>query len=280
MPAPEFLAERPPVDASEPRMIQLVCAWFLLAIGESVADRAALITGGSGGIGLAIARRLGESGYALTISGRQEQKLLKTAELLANEDLKVEAVVADVTSEQAVVDLVAEHKRQWGRLDCLVNNAGIGIGQALGEIQAKHLDRQLAVNLRALVIATRESVEMLRQAGGEHGKALIVNLASIAGKQSPPWLSVYGATKAAVLSYSRSTQKELAGSGVCCTAIAPGFVATDMTQFVQGEVAPERMIQPEDIAEAVSFLLRLSPSCAIPEIVVSRSEAGPDIEGI
>jgi NAD(P)-dependent dehydrogenase (short-subunit alcohol dehydrogenase family) len=245
-----------------------------------LSEKAALVTGGSGGIGLAIARRLGESGYSLTVSGRQEEKLMNAAQGLADEGLKVEAVVADLTSEEAVVDLVAEHKRQWGRLDCLVNNAGIGIGQALDEIQSKHFDLQVAVNLRALVVATRESVEMLKQAGGEHGKALIVNLASIAGKQSPPWLSVYGATKAAVLSYSNSTQKELAGSGVCCTAIAPGFVATDMTQFVQGEVAPEKMIQPSDIAEAVSFLLKLSPSCAIPEIVIARSESGPDIEGI
>ncbi|MBK5111689.1 MAG: SDR family oxidoreductase [Thermoleophilia bacterium] len=245
-----------------------------------MAERAALITGGSGGIGLAIARRLGERGYALTISGRQEEKLLSTAEGLANEDLKVEAVVADVTSEEAVVDLVAEHKRQWGRLDCLVNNAGIGIGQAIDGVQSKHFDRQVAINLRALVIATRESVPMLKEAGAEHGKGLIVNLASIAGIQSPAWLSVYAATKAAVLSYSRSSQKELAGSGVCCTAIAPGFVATEMTEFVQGEVPPEKMIQPEDIAETVSFLLNLTPACAIPEIVVSRSAAGPDSEGL
>ena len=245
-----------------------------------MAERAALITGGSGGIGLAIARRLGQSGYALTISGRQERKLLTAAENLANEDLKVEAVVADLTNEQAVVDLVAEHKRQWGRLDCLVNNAGIGIGQPIDAVQAKHFDRQVAINLRALVVATREAVPMLREAGTEHGKGLIVNLASIAGIQSPAWLSVYAATKAAVLSYSRSTQKELAGSGVNCTAIAPGFVATEMTEFVQQQVPPEKMIQTDDIAEAVSFLLNISPACAIPEIVVSRSEAGADSEGL
>ena len=104
---------------------------FILRNGARVAKRAALVTGGSGGIGLAIARRLAESGYAVTISGRREDKLLKAAEGLADDDLKVEAVVADVTSEEAVVELVAEHKRQWGRLDCLVNNAGIGIGQPI-----------------------------------------------------------------------------------------------------------------------------------------------------
>lgn len=245
-----------------------------------MAKRAALVTGGSGGIGLAIARRLAESGYAVTISGRREEKLLKAAEGLADDDLKVEAVVADVTSEEAVIELVAEHKRQWGRLDCLVNNAGIGIGQPVDQIQAKHFDLQVAVNLRALVIATRESVGMLKKAGEEHGKALIVNLASIAGVESPPWLSVYGATKAAVIGFSRSTQKELVGSGVSVTALCPGFVDTDMTEFVREAVPSEEMIRPGDIAEAVSFLLNVSPACAVPELVMARPVGGPDTQGM
>lgn len=245
-----------------------------------MANRAALVTGGSGGIGLAIARRLGESGYALTISGRREEKLLATAEILADEGLEVEAVVADVTSEQAVIDLVAAHREQWGRLDCLVNNAGIGIGQALDEIQTKHFDLQIAVNLRALVVATRESVEMLKAAGAEHGKGLIVNLASVAGKQYPGWLSVYGATKAAVIAFSGSTQKELGPSGVNATALCPGFVATDMTEFVQGEVPADQMLTTGDIAEAVSFLLKVSPNCAIPELILSRPGSGPDSGGM
>lgn len=253
---------------------------FILRNGARVAKRAALVTGGSGGIGLAIARRLAESGYAVTISGRQEDKLLRAAEGLADDDLKVEAVVADVTSEEAVVELVAEHKRQWGRLDCLVNNAGVGIGAPIDEIKAKHFDLQVAVNLRALVIATRESMDMLKKAGEEHGKALVVNLASLAGIDSPPWLSVYGATKAAVIGFSKSTQKELVNTGVAVTAICPGFVATDMTEFAQQAVPAEEMMQPDDLAEAVSFLLKVSPACAVPELVMARPIAGPDTQGM
>jgi NAD(P)-dependent dehydrogenase (short-subunit alcohol dehydrogenase family) len=245
-----------------------------------VAKRAALVTGGSGGIGLAIARRLAESGYAVTISGRQEDKLLRAAEGLADDDLKVEAVVADVTSEEAVVELVAEHKRQWGRLDCLVNNAGVGIGAPIDQIKSKHFDLQVAVNLRALVIATRESMDMLKKAGEEHGKALVVNLASLAGIESPPWLSVYGATKAAVIGFSKSTQKELVNTGVSVTAICPGFVATEMSEFAQQAVPAEEMMQPEDLSEAVSFLLKVSPACAVPELVLARPVAGPDTQGM
>lgn len=245
-----------------------------------MAKRAALVTGGSGGIGLAIARRLAESGYAVTISGRREEKLIAAAETLADEDLKVEAVVADVTSEQAVIDLVAEHKRQWGRLDCLVNNAGIGIGQPVDQIQTKHFDLQMDVNVKALVVATRESVDMLKAAGDEHGKALIVNLASVAGKLYPGWLSIYAATKAAVISFSASTQKELGSFGVNTTAICPGFVATDMSEFAQEQIPPEQMMKPTDIAEAVSFLLNVSPNCAVPELIMNRPVSGPDTGGM
>lgn len=245
-----------------------------------MAERAALITGGSGGIGLAIATRLCQSGYAVTISGRNEEKLVAAAEGLADRDYKVEAVVANVTEEQAIVDLVKEHKRQWGRLDCLVNNAGVGIGQSLDTITSKHMDLQIGINLRAIVIATRESVEMLKAAGEEHGKALVVNMASVAGHQSPAWLSVYGATKAAVSSFSKSSQKELGAHGVQVTALSPGFVATDMTEFAQEQVPADQMMTTNDIAEAVSFLLATSGNCAVPEIVLQRLGSGPDTGGM
>lgn len=245
-----------------------------------MAKRAALVTGGSGGIGLAIARRLAENGYAITLSARREEKLLKAAETLAGDDYKVQAVAADVTSEEAVVELIEEHQRQWGRLDCLVNNAGIGIGQPIDQITGKHLDLQIEVNLKATVFATRQALPLLREAGKEHGKALIVNLASIAGVQSPPWLSVYGATKAAILGFSKSAQKEVGEDGIAVTAIAPGFVATDMTEFIQGQISPEQMMRPEDIAEAVEFLLRVSPNCSVPELVMARPGSGPDSGGM
>ena len=111
---------------------------------------------------------------------------------------------------------------------------------------------------------------MLREAGAEHGKALIVNTASIAGKIGQAWLSVYAATKAAVINFTLGTQKELGEAGIQCTALAPGFVDTPMTEFVKEQVKAEEMIQPEDLAEAVRFLLRTSRYCCVPEIVFTR----------
>jgi len=241
-----------------------------------MAERAALITGGSGGIGLAIARALAEEGYALTLSARRPEKLEEATAPLRAEGFEVLTVAANMAEEDDVLRVLAEHRERFGRLDALVNNAGLGIGGLMAEIQTKHLDMQLAVNLRALILATREGLPLLREAGAEHEKALLLNTASIAGKGGQAFLSVYAATKAAVINFTQSTARETSGAGIQCTALAPGFVDTAMTDFIKSEVPAEKMIQPSDIGEAVRFLLRVSPNCQIPEIVFNRPGEGPD----
>jgi NAD(P)-dependent dehydrogenase (short-subunit alcohol dehydrogenase family) len=130
-------------------------------------------------------------------------------------------------------------------------------------LTTKYVDMQLGVNLRAVILMTRECLPMLKEAGTEHGKALIVNTASISGKAGQAWLSVYSATKAAVIGFSEATQMEVAGQGIQVTALAPAFVDTPMTEFVKETVAADEMIRPEDIAEGVRFLLRTSPNCLV-----------------
>ena len=240
-----------------------------------MADRAALITGGSSGIGLAIARALGEDGYGVTIAARRPEKLEAAAEELRGAGLDVNSVPANMTDEDAVAGIIRSHEERFGRLDVMVNNAGVGIGEPMHEITTKYLDMQLGVNLRAVIIGTRESLPLLRKAGAEHRKALIVNTASIAGKSGQPWLSVYSATKAAVIGFSEATQKEVSGQGIQVTALCPGFVDTPMTEYVRDQVDREAMIQPEDIAEAVRYLLRTSPGCLVPEIVFTRPDELP-----
>jgi NAD(P)-dependent dehydrogenase (short-subunit alcohol dehydrogenase family) len=235
-----------------------------------VAERAALVTGGSSGIGLAITRALAEDGYAVTVSARRPDKLEAAVGTLASEGLEVSAAPANVASEDEVKALVAGHRERYGRLDVLINNAGVGIGSAIDEIETKKLDMQLDVNLRSYVIAMREALPLLREAGAEHGKALIVNTASIAGKGGQGWLAVYSATKAGVIGLSQAAQMEVGQAGIQVTALCPAFVDTPMTEWVQGQVEPEKMIQPEDLAETVRLLLRTSRYCLIPEIVFTR----------
>jgi NAD(P)-dependent dehydrogenase (short-subunit alcohol dehydrogenase family) len=241
-----------------------------------MAERAALVTGASSGIGLAIARALGEEGYALTVSARRPAKLEEAAAGLSADGFEVQTVAANMTDEDDVLAVFAAHRASYGRLDALVNNAGVGIGAPMEEIQTKHLDMQLSVNLRALILGTREGLPLLREAGAEHGKALIVNTASLAGKGGQAWLSIYAATKAAVINFTQSTHREAGGAGIQCTALAPGFVDTAMAEFVKGQIPAEAMIQPADLGEAVRFLLRTSPNCHVPEIVFIRPGEGQD----
>jgi NAD(P)-dependent dehydrogenase (short-subunit alcohol dehydrogenase family) len=235
-----------------------------------LAERAAIVTGGSSGIGLAIARALAQDSYGVTISARRPDKLEGAKEELLSEELDVQAVPANLVDEDEIRKLVEAHREKYGRLDVLVNNGGVGIGGEIQQLDTKHIDMQMAVNLRSYVIATREALPLLKEAGAEHGKALIANTASIAGKQGQGWLAVYSATKAGVIGFSQATQKEVGGDGIQVTALAPGFVDTPMTDWVEGQVPREEMIRPEDLAEAVRFVLRTSPACLIPEIVFQR----------
>ena len=235
-----------------------------------MAQRAAIVTGASSGIGLAVARMLGQQGYGLTVAARRPDKLESAAAGLRDEGFEVEHVAGNLGDEEVIRSVVAAHRDRYGRLDVLVNNAGVGIGAAVAEIETKKLDIQLNTNIRSIVLFYRECVELLRAAGAEHHNALVVNTASIAGKHGQAWLAVYAATKFAVVGFTQSMHRELAGDGIKSTALCPGFVDTPMTDFVKGQVEAEAMIRPEDIAIAVRALLEMSPACIVPEIQFVR----------
>jgi len=233
-------------------------------------ERAAIVTGASRGIGLAIAEQLGELGYALTLAARKPDTLAQTAERLAGRGYDVAHVAGNMNDEATIQQVVALHRERFGRLDVLVNSAGLGMGAPAGEDQTKYIDLQLDVNVRAIILFYRESLDLLKTAGAEHHGALVVNLASIGGKYPQPPLSVYSATKAAVIAYTEAMNKGLSELGIKSVALCPGFVDTDMSEWVKGAVPAEKMIRTEDIARAVRFLLELSPSCLVPEIVFQR----------
>jgi NAD(P)-dependent dehydrogenase (short-subunit alcohol dehydrogenase family) len=234
------------------------------------AERAAIVTGASSGIGLAIARVLGEEGYGLTMAARRAEKLEGAVAGIAADGFEVQSVPANVSQEDEIQRVVSAHRERYGRLDVLVNNAGVGVGAPVGEIQTKHLDMQLAINLRSIVIFYRECLPMLQAAGGEHRNALVVNTSSISGKHGEGWLSVYSATKHGVVGWTESMNKELGPHGIKSTALCPAFVDTPMTDFVKEHVPANEMIQPQDVAEAVRYLLKVTPACVIPEMMFVR----------
>jgi NAD(P)-dependent dehydrogenase (short-subunit alcohol dehydrogenase family) len=235
-----------------------------------MAERAAIVTGASSGIGLAIAHMLGEEGHGLTIASRRAEKLEPAAEGLRSAGFEVEALPANMADEEEIRAVVERHRERFGRLDVLVNNAGLGIGAPVGETQTKRLDLQLDVNLRSIVLFYRECLELLRAAGAEHHNALVVNTASISGKSGQPWLSIYSATKHGVVGFTQAMNKELNAEGIKSCALCPGFVDTPMTDFVKQNVSADEMIRPADIAEMVRAILRLSPACVVPEVIFQR----------
>jgi NAD(P)-dependent dehydrogenase (short-subunit alcohol dehydrogenase family) len=227
---------------------------------------AALVTGGSSGIGFAIARALREDGYDLTLVSRRAEKVEPAAA-----ELGAHGLAADVSKEEEAERAVAEHRERFGRLDVLVNSAGVGVAGRIEDLATKHFDLQIGVNLRGLFLVTRAALPLLRESRGH-----VINLASIAGTLPTPGLATYGAAKAAVIALTRSLNAELEADGVRATALCPGFVDTPMAQW--SGVPADEMIQPEDCAELVRALLRLSPHARVPQIVVERLGAG-DLPG-
>ena len=219
----------------------------------------ALVTGGSSGIGLAIAQMLAEEGYALTLAGRNLDRLEA-----AREGLDASVVQADVASEEDCTRLVTEHIALHGGIDVLVNSAGVGIAGTIGDTTTKAWDLQQAVNLRGAFLVTRAALPELRLT-----KGLVVNLASIAGTVPTPGLAAYGATKAALIALTRTLAREESDNGVRATALCPGFVDTPMAAW--SGIPPEEMITTRDCAEIVRALIRLSPAARVPVVVLERA---------
>jgi NAD(P)-dependent dehydrogenase (short-subunit alcohol dehydrogenase family) len=214
--------------------------------------KAALVTGGSRGIGLALARRLASEGYALTLVSRSPSD--------AARELGCAWFAGDLRDEDVVRGAVAHHIAEHGRLDVLVNNAGVGMGQDAGELKTSRVDVQLALDLRTPILFYREALAHL-----ERG-AWVVNIASLAGVDGQPWLSVYSAAKAGLIAYTEAMNKELGSRGIRSCAICPGTVDTELTAY---SGAPrDSLIPVDDIAEALSFLLRLSPNCLVERLVL------------
>ena len=187
-----------------------------------MAERAAIVTGASSGIGLAIARILGEEGYGITMAARRAEKLQGAVAGLEADGFDVHGVAANVADESEIQKVVAAHRERYGRLDVLVNNAGVGVGSTVGEIETKRLDMQLDINIRSIVLFYRECVSMLLEAGAQHKNALVVNTSSISGKRAEGWLSVYSATKHAVVGWTEAMNKEIGTQGVKSTRAVPG----------------------------------------------------------
>ena len=242
-----------------------------------MSDRSAIVTGASRGIGLATALMLAQRGYVLTISGRDEGALLSAAERMrAAGSPQVQSVPGDLADDAALHAIVSTHASMSTGLSALVLNAGVGTAGSIAELPLKRLDKTFAVNWRAPYVLLQHSLPLLR-AGAREARSRcsrVVVMSSIAGVYAEAGLTAYGASKAALMSLVDGINAEEAANGVLATAIAPGYVATDMSAWVQETIPAEQMLGVDDIVVLIEAILNLGRSAVVPRMVVSRAASG------
>lgn len=221
--------------------------------------KAAVITGGNGGIGLGMAEGLAAAGADIAIWGRNADKNAAALERLKAHGTRVEALEVDVADEQAVVDAMAESLSRLGRIDSCIANAGVGGGAPLIEQTTEQWRKVTAVNLDAVFWTFREASKHMvaRAESGDKGGSLLVT-SSVSAIHGAPQNQAYAATKAGVLAMVRGTAVELARYGIRANAVLPGWIATDMTERLQnwdafnekaiGRVPMRRWGEGEDFA--------------------------------
>lgn len=244
-----------------------------------MSTRAAIVTGASAGIGLAVTTALCEEGFSVTLAARREPRLDAAARALTAAGFDVSAVVADVAVDGYADELVARHMERFGRLDAVVANAGWGTNGTAVETTAQDLQRMFTVNVAAPFALAAAAIPAMRRPPNEHppstATSWFVITSSINGAWPTPGFAGYGAAKAGAISLARSIAAEEAATGVRSCAICPAFVETEMTAWLADSMPSDAMLNADDVAEAVRFLTRLSPNASITEIVMRRAGA-PD----
>ena len=232
---------------------------------NELAGRVALITGASSGIGRAIALKFAELGMNLVLCGRREEKLWQTAEATGRpEDMVV--IAGDLTDEAHLVSCVAITRARFGRLDVLVNNAGMALNCPFEETSAEEFDRIMQINVRTPFLLCREALPDLKQSD----RATIINIGSVVSHVGYADQAAYTASKHALLGMTRALAKEVWKDGVRVHLIAPGGVDTDMVRIARPDLDSAGMIQAEEVAEAASWFVRFRGNAVIDEIKLHR----------
>lgn len=236
--------------------------------------RTALVTGASRGIGRGIAASLARQGFGLTITSRTTSDLESLAEELRGAGApQVVLQAADLADRDSLTALVALHETTYGAMSVLVVNAGMGSAGPVESFPLRRLDKTVEVNFTSAFVLIQAALPLLRawaDSDPDHG-AKVIGLSSITGAYAEAEMSVYGASKAALLSLIEAVNLEESGNGLTATAIAPAYVETDMTTWVTDEVPAGTMIRVADVVRVVDMVIGLSRTASITRIVIGRS---------
>lgn len=230
----------------------------------------ALITGAGGGIGRATAVRLAASGMDVALSGRDPEKLERTAALTGRPgDMLM--LPGNLTADGAAEALLSAVEARYGGLDVLINNAGMALSRPFEATDIEAFDRIMAINVRAPFLLCQRALPLLRRSACP----TIVNIGSVVAHKGYVLQSAYAASKHALLGMTAALAREVYPEGIRVHMVSPGGVFTDMVKIARPDLSPEGMIAPEEVAEAVAFLIEHRGNAVIDEIQLHRAGKEP-----
>ena len=234
--------------------------------------KVALVTGASRGIGKSIAKELAAKGFDLLITGRNELALDElSVEIETGTGGTVHYVAADLEQPESVERIFMCLRERIGRLDVLVNNAGIALSKPFGTYAQSDWDRIMNINARAPFFLTQSGIPLLRDAQPGY----VINICSIVSKKGYPEQSAYSASKHALLGLTKSIAKEVSGYGIRVHAILPGAVNTEMVRGVRPDIDTDELISPQEVASVVGQLLDMGGNAIIDEVEIRRKSKPP-----
>lgn len=240
-------------------------------MAELLAGKVAIVTGAGRGIGRAICTSLASESATIVLASRSEQHLKQTKRMVTEAGGKAYILCTELTEEQSIKNLVTETAEKFGRLDILINNAGITHSAMLEETATEDWERLMWVNARAPFILCRESLPLLRKSD----RAYIINIASVVGVKGYPEQSAYTSSKHALRGMSVSLAEELRDTNIRVHVLCPGGVATDMVARVRPDIARDELIGPEEVAELVHYLVTHKGNAVVDELHIRRATSTP-----
>ena len=236
-----------------------------------ISGRVALVTGAGRGIGRSISLALAAAGARVFLTARSADQLEDTAREIRAGGHEAECLPVDVSSEDGVEELFLRLKERFGRLDVVVNNAGTGISGPLAEFSAADFDTLMAINARGVFLCCRKAMQMMVP----DRSGYIINISSVVGFKGYANQAAYAASKHAVMGITKALAVEAQPHGIRVSAVLPGAVDTGLMDALRPDLDKALLMKPEDVADAVLFLLSLSESAAVDEIYIRRRTSAP-----
>ena len=239
--------------------------------------RTALVTGASSGIGAAIARALAAAGYTVVACARRADRLEQVVASIRAAGGSAQTLVRDLARPEVAASTIATASEVTGRLDVLVNDAGIMLNGHVDDVPLEDLEAMLAINLQAVIALTKAAIPVMRAGGGGH----VVNIASVAATNHLASTATYAASKAGVIAFSDAVRKEVRSDKIRVTVVIPGMVSTELFEKVRDAraratltsyLAGMQPLRAEDVAETIVFAVTRPPHVGIHEITIRPSD--------